>query len=185
MDEAKELADALRAAARRERERTPGFGLGTVEGEPAGGLAQVRAGARQHAMTEVGDMGLASVNAGETVLYQGRSYKIYRGMGSIGAMQRGSRDRYFQTEELTDSTGIEGKLVAEGIEGRVPFKGALGAVAFQLIGGLRAGMGYCGVSTIDDLRTRSRFMRVTEAGLRESHPHDITITKEAPNYKVG
>jgi len=122
---------------------------------------------------------------GETVLYQGRSYKIYRGMGSIGAMQRGSRDRYFQTEELTDSTGIEGKLVAEGIEGRVPFKGALGAVAFQLIGGLRAGMGYCGVSTIDDLRTRSRFMRVTEAGLRESHPHDITITKEAPNYKVG
>ncbi len=122
---------------------------------------------------------------GETVLYQGRSYKIYRGMGSIGAMQRGSRDRYFQMEpEYDGETGTEGKLVAEGIEGRVPYKGSLGAVVYQLIGGLRAGMGYCGVSTIDDLRSKPRFVRVTEAGLRESHPHDITITKEAPNYKV-
>ena len=121
---------------------------------------------------------------GETVLFQGRSYKIYRGMGSIAAMQRGSRDRYFQLETEASDAGIEGKLVAEGIEGRVPFKGSLGAVAYQLMGGLRAGMGYCGVGTIDDLRKKTKFIRVTEAGVRESHPHDVTITKEAPNYKV-
>jgi IMP dehydrogenase len=121
---------------------------------------------------------------GEMVLYQGRSYKMYRGMGSIEAMQRGSRDRYFQMEYERAETPMEGKLVAEGIEGRVPFKGSLGAVVFQLIGGLRAGMGYCGVAGIDELRSTPRFVRVTEAGLRESHPHDITITKEAPNYKV-
>jgi len=121
---------------------------------------------------------------GETVLYQGRTYKMYRGMGSIGAMQQGSRDRYFQMEVDPQETGSDGKLVAEGIEGRVPFKGSLSAVVFQLLGGLRAGMGYCGVGAIDELRTKSRFVRVTEAGVRESHPHDITITKEAPNYKV-
>ncbi|MFN8549673.1 MAG: IMP dehydrogenase [Candidatus Eisenbacteria bacterium] len=119
---------------------------------------------------------------GETVLFQGRSYKVYRGMGSIDAMQRGSSDRYFQN----DGTAADGstKLVAEGIEGRVPFKGSLSAVVYQLVGGLRAGMGYCGVRTIEALRKDTRFIRVTEAGVRESHPHDITITKEAPNYKV-
>jgi IMP dehydrogenase len=122
---------------------------------------------------------------GETVLYQGRSYKMYRGMGSIGAMQRGSRDRYFQPEDDGSGAPLEGKLVAEGIEGRVPYKGNLGAVVFQLVGGLRSGMGYCGVGTIDALRTKTRFRRVTEAGVRESHPHDVVITKEAPNYRLG
>jgi IMP dehydrogenase len=121
---------------------------------------------------------------GETVLYQGRSYKMYRGMGSIGAMRKGSRDRYFQMEVDPHDVESDGKLVAEGIEGRVPYKGNLSAVVFQLLGGLRAGMGYCGVGGIDHLRTRTRFVRVTEAGVRESHPHDVTITKEAPNYKV-
>jgi IMP dehydrogenase len=118
---------------------------------------------------------------GETVLYQGRSYKAYRGMGSIGAMQRGSGDRYFQQNA---GEANEAKLVAEGIEGRVPYKGPVGAVVYQLIGGVRVGMGYCGARTIDELRTKTRFVRITEAGLRESHPHDVTITKEAPNYKV-
>ncbi len=116
---------------------------------------------------------------GEVVLYEGRSYKVYRGMGSLSAMAaaRGSRERYFQeeTEELA-------KLVPEGIEGRVPFKGPLAASVYQMVGGLRAGMGYCGVRTIEELRTRARFVRISPAGLRESHPHDITITKEAPNY---
>ncbi len=120
---------------------------------------------------------------GDTILYQGRSYKLYRGMGSIGAMQRGSRDRYFQMDSRLEMANGEKKLVAEGIEGRVPYKGTLTAVAFQLMGGLRAGMGYCGVRTIDEMRTRTRFIRVTEAGVRESHPHDVTITQEAPNYK--
>ena len=116
---------------------------------------------------------------GETVLYQGRSYKSYRGMGSIGAMQEGSSDRYFQSAGVSES-----KMVAEGIEGRVPYKGKLGAVVFQLVGGVRSGMGYCGVGTIDELRTKTRFVRVSDAGHKESHPHDVTITKEAPNYKV-
>ncbi len=116
---------------------------------------------------------------GETILLQGRTYKSYRGMGSIGAMQRGARDRYFQ-EDVADSH----KLVAEGIEGRVPYKGSVGLVVHQLMGGVRAGMGYCGVRTVDELRTDTRFIRITTAALRESHPHDVTITKEAPNYKV-
>jgi IMP dehydrogenase len=118
---------------------------------------------------------------GETVLYEGRQYKVYRGMGSLGAMAaaKGSRERYFQegTDELA-------KLVPEGIEGRVPFKGPLQATVFQMIGGLRSGMGYCGVRTIEELRTQSRFVRISSAGLRESHPHDVKITKEAPNYEA-
>jgi IMP dehydrogenase len=118
---------------------------------------------------------------GETVLYEGRQYKVYRGMGSLSAMAsaRGSRERYFQenTDELS-------KLVPEGIEGRVPFKGPLASTVFQMLGGLRAGMGYCGVRTIEELRTRSRFVRISGAGLRESHPHDVKITKEAPNYEA-
>lgn len=116
---------------------------------------------------------------GETVLYQGRSYKVYRGMGSIAAMERGSKDRYFQEHEEAAP-----KLVPEGVEGRVPFKGPLSASALQLIGGLRSGMGYCGCRTIGDLRRKGRFIRVTAAGLRESHVHDVTITKEAPNYRI-
>ncbi|MBI1818904.1 MAG: IMP dehydrogenase [Nitrospirae bacterium] len=114
---------------------------------------------------------------GETVIYQGRSYKIYRGMGSLGAMQRGGRDRYFQEGET------ENKLVPEGIEGRVPYKGTLSAIVYQLVGGLRAGMGYCGCEHIEALRSRAKFIRLTQAGLRESHAHDVIITKEAPNYR--
>jgi len=116
---------------------------------------------------------------GETILYQGRSYKLYRGMGSIGAMKKGSKDRYFQGDESE-----AGKLVPEGIEGRVPYKGTLAATIYQLVGGLRAGMGYCGVRTIEELKTRSQFVRVTSAGLQESHVHDVYITEEAPNYSL-
>ncbi len=111
---------------------------------------------------------------GETELYQGRSFKVYRGMGSLAAMERGSKDRYFQEGNR--------KLVPEGVEGRVPFKGPLSDTVFQLLGGLRSGMGYCGTATIPELQQRGRFIRITNAGLRESHPHDISITKEAPNY---
>ena len=115
---------------------------------------------------------------GETLIYQGRTFKVYRGMGALSAMEEGSGDRYFQGEEEP------GKLVPEGIEGRVPYKGSLSAYIYQLVGGLRAGMGYCGVATTEDLRKKGRFVRVTSAGVRESHPHDITITKEAPNYRL-
>src|SRR5439155_15530062 len=118
---------------------------------------------------------------GETELYQGRSYKIYRGMGSLGAMQQGSADRYFQD---TEGEGESEKLVPEGIEGRVPYKGSLSAVIQQLTGGMRAAMGYCGCPTIDALRTRAEFVEITSAGMRESHVHDVQITKEAPNYLV-
>ena len=118
---------------------------------------------------------------GETELYQGRSYKSYRGMGSLGAMQEGSSDRYFQDAEGEDAAE---KLVPEGIEGRVPYKGALSAVIHQLMGGVRAAMGYCGCPTIDALRTRAEFVEITAAGMRESHVHDVQITKEAPNYRA-
>lgn len=111
---------------------------------------------------------------GATELYHGRRYKVYRGMGSIGAMKRGSKDRYFQDDVQ--------KLVPEGIEGRVAYNGPLADTVFQLIGGLRAGMGYCGVGSLEALRQHAKFMRITSAGLRESHPHDVQITKEAPNY---
>ncbi len=114
---------------------------------------------------------------GETVLFQGRSYKVYRGMGSIGAMEQGSKDRYFQA-------GIKSaKLVPEGVEGRVPYKGSLAQSVHQLIGGLRSGMGYCGCKDLKELRERARFIRITNAGLRESHVHDVIITREAPNYR--
>ena len=118
---------------------------------------------------------------GETELYQGRSYKSYRGMGSIGAMQEGSADRYFQDTEGEDAAE---KLVPEGIEGRVPYKGALSAVIQQLMGGVRAAMGYCGCATIELMRTHAEFVEITSAGMRESHVHDVQITKEAPNYRV-
>jgi len=116
---------------------------------------------------------------GEVELFQGRSYKTYRGMGSLGAMQEGSKDRYFQMDVAAD------KLVPEGIEGRVPYKGPLSGVIHQLTGGLRSSMGYMGCNTIDRFRDEARFVRITGAGVRESHAHDVQITKEAPNYKLG
>lgn len=115
-----------------------------------------------------------SESPGEEELYQGRRFKVYRGMGSIAAMEQGSKDRYFQENNK--------KLVPEGVEGRVPYKGSLADTVYQLMGGLRSGMGYCGAPTIEDLRKNGQFVRITNAGLRESHPHDISITKEAPNY---
>jgi IMP dehydrogenase len=117
---------------------------------------------------------------GEVFLYQGRSYKAYRGMGSVGAMARGSADRYFQ-KEVSDTL----KLVPEGIEGQVPYKGQVGAILHQLVGGLRASMGYVGAATIPIFQERARFIRITGAGLRESHVHDVLITREAPNYPTG
>jgi IMP dehydrogenase len=115
---------------------------------------------------------------GEVVLFQGRSYKVYRGMGSLGAMAAGSRDRYFQNEVSTD------KLVPEGIEGRVPYRGGLSSSVHQLVGGLRSGMGYCGAPNLAELEQRARFVRVSSAGLAESHVHDVIVTKEAPNYRL-
>jgi IMP dehydrogenase len=116
---------------------------------------------------------------GKTILYQGRTFKAYRGMGSLGAMVKGSSERYRQSKDSK-----QGKLVPEGVEGRVPFKGPLGEFVYQLVGGLRAGMGYCGTKTIDELRTDARFIQVSAASVRESHPHDIAITQEAPNYSA-
>jgi IMP dehydrogenase len=123
---------------------------------------------------------------GEIILYQGRSFKEYRGMGSLGAMRRGSRDRYFQDEFDLDAKGAEGveKLVPEGIEGRVAHKGSLSAMIHQLVGGLRAGMGYCGCPDIPTLQREAQLIRTTAAGVREGHVHDVIITKEAPNYRV-
>jgi len=116
---------------------------------------------------------------GEIILYQGRSYKVYRGMGSVGAMRAGSKDRYFQSDVSADA-----KLVPEGIEGRVPYRGSLSQSMYQLIGGLRSGMGYCGCRNIAELHSKARFIKITQMGLRESHVHDVIITKEAPNYRV-
>ncbi len=116
---------------------------------------------------------------GEVILYQGRSFKSYRGMGSLGAMARGSADRYFQKDAASD------KLVPEGIEGQVPYKGSAGAVMHQLVGGLRAAMGYTGCATIDEMRTQCNFVRITGSGLKESHVHDVQITRESPNYRLG
>src|SRR5207244_5302164 len=120
---------------------------------------------------------------GEIVLYQGRSFKEYRGMGSIGAMLRGSRDRYFQDEFDLEAPGGSDKLVPEGIEGRVAHKGSVAAMVHQLVGGLRAGMGYCGCRNIPTLQREAKLIRITPAGVRESHVHDVAITKEAPNYR--
>ena len=116
---------------------------------------------------------------GETILYQGRSYKLYRGMGSIGAMKDGAADRYFQDPENNAD-----KLVPEGIEGRVPYKGSVLSIIYQLVGGVRASMGYCGCATIDEMRSRPQFVEITSAGMRESHVHDVSIVKEPPNYRV-
>lgn len=116
---------------------------------------------------------------GEKILYEGRSFKLYRGMGSLGAMKQGSKDRYFQ-----DAEDDIAKLVPEGVEGRVPYKGPLSDTIYQIIGGLRASMGYCGTRDITTLKKKGRFIKITLAGLRESHPHDIIITQEAPNYSL-
>ena len=113
---------------------------------------------------------------GEIELYQGRSFKVYRGMGSLAAMAAGSNDRYFQEDSK--------KYVPEGVEGRVPYRGSVSEIVYQMVGGIRSGMGYCGKATIEELRTGSEFIRITNAGLLESHPHDISISKEAPNYTV-
>jgi IMP dehydrogenase len=116
---------------------------------------------------------------GDIVLYQGRSYKQYRGMGSLGAMKRGSKDRYAQAGAADE------KLVPEGIEGRVPHRGSLASILHQLVGGLRSGMGYTGCRTIQELRAKAQFVRITSQGLRESHVHDVIITEEAPNYRTS
>ena len=120
--------------------------------------------------------GLAE-SPGQLVIFRGRQFKEYRGMGSIGAMIQGSADRYGQ-----DAADNRDKLVPEGVEGRVPYRGTLSQYVYQLVGGLRAGMGYCGTRTIDELRKNTRFVRISSAGVSESHPHDILITKESPNY---
>ena len=132
-----------------------------------------------HAVMIGGLLAGVQESPGTQILYQGRTFKIYRGMGSLGAMVQGSSERYRQGSERGPD-----KLVPEGVEGRVPFKGPLGAFLYQLVGGLRAGMGYCGTKTIEELRKDSRFIQVTPASVRESHPHDITITQEAPNYST-
>jgi IMP dehydrogenase len=116
---------------------------------------------------------------GEVILFQGRSFKAFRGMGSLGAMERGSKDRYFQDNEAN----VE-KLVPEGIEGRVPYRGSAISVIHQLVGGVRSSMGYCGCGTIEAMRTQPEFVEISAAGMRESHVHDVQITKEAPNYHV-
>jgi IMP dehydrogenase len=117
---------------------------------------------------------------GETIIFQGRTYKTYRGMGSLGAMVKGSKDRYGQADQEDRE-----KLVPEGVEGRVPYRGRLPEFVYQLVGGIRAGMGYVGALTIGELRSKPRFLRVTHASVRENHPHDILISKEAPNYQGG
>ncbi|MCI0702070.1 MAG: IMP dehydrogenase, partial [Planctomycetia bacterium] len=127
--------------------------------------------------------GLAE-SPGQTILYRGRTFKQYRGMGSLGAMVAGSADRY-QQGSSSGSVAVQpgnGKLVPEGVEGRVPFKGPLAPFVYQLVGGVRAGMGYCGCRTLDELRSKARFIQVTAASVQESHPHDIAITQESPNY---
>lgn len=132
-----------------------------------------------HAVMVGGLFARVEESPGETILYEGRKYKSYRGMGSVGAMESGSKDRYFQ-----DAEDDIKKLVPEGIEGRVPYGGTLSEVIYQMIGGLRAAMGYCGCATVEDLYRRAQFVQVTASGIRESHPHDVAITKEAPNYST-
>ena len=154
-----------------------GLVTGAGQGVGAGIAKALVAGA--HAVM-MGSMFAGTEEApGEVELYQGRSYKSYRGMGSLGAMAQGSKDRYFQ-----DTTAEVEKLVPEGIEGRVPYKGPMASILHQMVGGLRAAMGYTGCTTVAQMRTETRFVKITGAGMRESHVHDVSITKEAPNYRV-
>lgn len=136
-------------------------------------------GAGAHSVMLGGMLAGTDESPGETIIFQGRSYKVYRGMGSVEAMQAGSKDRYYQGEDESND-----KLVPEGIVGRVPTKGSISANLFQLIGGLKAGMGYVGSRTIEELREKARFVKISGAGLRESHVHDVIITDEAPNYRL-
>ncbi len=136
-------------------------------------------GAGAHCIMVGGLLAGTEESPGEVVFFQGRSYKMYRGMGSIEAMKKGSKDRYYQSEQTEDD-----KLVPEGIVGRVPYRGSLSSSIFQLIGGLKSGMGYCGCRTLDELREKARFVKISAAGMRESHVHDVIITKEAPNYRL-
>jgi len=136
-------------------------------------------GAGAHSVMIGGLFAGTEESPGEKIIYQGRSYKSYRGMGSVEAMQEGSRDRYYQEEQAEPD-----KLVPEGIVGRVPYRGTIGENVYQLIGGLKAGMGYVGCHTIEELRKNARFIKISPAGLRESHAHDVIITKEAPNYSL-
>ncbi len=136
-------------------------------------------GAGAHCIMVGGLLAGTEESPGEVVFFQGRSYKMYRGMGSIEAMKKGSKDRYYQSEQTDDD-----KLVPEGIVGRVPYRGSLSSNIFQLIGGLKSGMGYCGCRTLDELREKARFVKISAAGMRESHVHDVIITKEAPNYRL-
>jgi IMP dehydrogenase len=167
------IAEAARAAARSDTPIIADGGVkfsGDVSKAIAAGASSVMIGSLFAGTDE---------SPGELILRQGRSFKSYRGMGSIGAMKAGSRDRYFQEFEAATE-----KLVPEGIEGMVPYKGPLSAMVQQLVGGLRAGMGYCGASSIRDFQTRARFVKISPAGLKESHVHDVIITKEAPNYRI-
>ena len=136
-------------------------------------------GAGAHCIMVGGLLAGTEESPGEVVFFQGRSYKMYRGMGSVEAMKKGSKDRYYQSEQAEND-----KLVPEGIVGRVPYRGSLSANLFQLIGGLKAGMGYCGCRTLDELREKAQFLKISAAGMRESHVHDVIITKEAPNYRL-
>ncbi len=136
-------------------------------------------GAGAHCIMVGGLLAGTEESPGEVVFYQGRSYKMYRGMGSIEAMKKGSKDRYYQSEQTEDD-----KLVPEGIVGRVPYRGSLSSNIYQLVGGLKSGMGYCGCRTLDELREKARFLKISAAGMRESHVHDVIITKEAPNYRL-
>ncbi|HZG67617.1 MAG TPA: IMP dehydrogenase, partial [Herpetosiphonaceae bacterium] len=163
------IADCARAA---ERHEVPIIGDGGIKN--SGDIIKALA-AGAHTVMLGGMLAGVEEAPGETILYEGRAYKSYRGMGSISAMRQGSGDRYFQSSTT--------KLVAEGIEGMVAYKGPLAETIFQMVGGLRSGMGYVGSRTIEELRRDARFMRITNAGLIESHPHDVTITKEAPNYE--
>ncbi|MDA3858595.1 MAG: IMP dehydrogenase, partial [Roseovarius sp.] len=165
------IMDSARAAG-----DIPGFAEGGIKF--SGDFAKAIAAGASCAM--VGSMlGGTDEAPGEVILYQGRTFKAYRGMGSLGAMARGSADRYFQKDAASD------KLVPEGIEGQVPYKGAAGAVIHQLVGGLRAAMGYTGCATIENMRSDCTFVRITGAGLKESHVHDVQITRESPNYRIG
>ncbi len=169
-----QITAVMQAAKVAESSRTPIIADGGIR--YSGDITKaIAAGA--HAVMIGGLFAGLEESPGEQILYQGRAYKVYRGMGSLGAMVQGSKDRYRQS-----GTHRLDKLVPEGVEGRVPYKGFLGPFVYQLVGGLRAGMGYCGTRTIEQLRTNARFIRVSAASVRESHPHDIHITQEAPNY---
>ena len=163
-------------AAEAKRSRVPVIADGGIK--YSGDITKAMAGGADSVM--IGSLFAGTEESpGETILFQGRSYKVYRGMGSLEAMKEGSKDRYFQEE-----TDLEKKLVPEGIVGRVPYRGPLADTVYQLVGGLKAGMGYQGCINIEELQTEPNFIQITPAGLREGHVHDVIIIKEAPNYRV-